>query len=647
MILPMKKICLVVQEKNQTEALHKLREIGVIHLERTNASSESLAIENEHKAKTEDAIGLIQTYKAPKKKKSSGQQGGRERRANPNDRRRGRRASDKMGIEELEPYSLDAVNAPVRPELTDYMMGMSKVCKEIEGRETVLTRERLRIAEWGDFDPHLVTEMADLGLPVFLYEFTPEAFTAIPRETRFIKISADKVAVRILALYSEIPGIAPFRLPEKSLAQIDAELAELKAKLEDTEERIRSLADRRPALEKEMTVIQSNIDFESARAEFGSVEETPDEYGLSYLKGYIPAEDLEALGAAAAENGWAYTAYEPGLEDDVPTKLKNNKFASLLSPVADFLGIVPGYRELDISGWFMMFFCIFFGMIFADGGYGMIMVIIALVGIYKTSKNGVPLALKMFLLLSIFSVAWGVLTCSWFGISAEYLPQFLKNMSLSYFSTVKGIEQIFVDQNLMLFCFSLAVIHLTIARIIRVIYAIRDKSLKVLSEIGSIGMIWGMFNVILFLMVSNELRSFPLLPVSVYLLAGGFLLNLLFGAYERSIGQSIVDGLKNFISVVLGVTGVFSDIMSYIRLWAVGLAGASISTTVNAMAGPILGSFLVFAGVILLVFGHGLNMIINVLSVLVHGVRLNILEFSSHVKLNWSGTAYKPFTVKR
>jgi len=137
------------------------------------------------------------------------------------------------------------------------------------------------------------------------------------------------------------------------------------------------------------------------------------------------------------------------------------------------------------------------------------------------------------------------------------------------------------------------------------------------------------------------------LPASVVLIGCGFFLNLVFGAYERNIGQSILDGLKNFISVVLGVTGVFSDIMSYIRLWAVGLAGASISTTVNTMAGPMLGSFLIFAGIILLVFGHGLNMIINVLSVLVHGVRLNILEFSGHVKLNWSGTAYRPFTVKR
>jgi len=86
--------------------------------------------------------------------------------------------------------------------------------------------------------------------------------------------------------------------------------------------------------------------------------------------------------------------------------------------------------------------------------------------------------------------------------------------------------------------------------------------------------------------------------------------------------------------------------MSYIRLWAVGLAGASIATTVNTMAGPMLGSFLVFAAIILLAAGHGLNLVLNVLSVLVHGVRLNTLEFSGHLGLTWSGTAYRPFAKK-
>ena len=95
----------------------------------------------------------------------------------------------------------------------------------------------------------------------------------------------------------------------------------------------------------------------------------------------------------------------------------------------------------------------------------------------------------------------------------------------------------------------------------------------------------------------------------------------------------------------MGVVNVFSDIVSYIRLWAVGLAGAAISNTVNQMAGPMWGKLsLLLTFVILLVFGHGLNMILNVLSVIVHGVRLNTLEFSSHLGMSWSGFKYEPFS---
>jgi V/A-type H+-transporting ATPase subunit I len=447
----------------------------------------------------------------------------------------------------------------------------------------------------------------------------------------------------LAVLGREIPGAAGFPLPEKSLSQIDYELKELKYKLGELEKRVKSFADRRTALAKEMAGIQGNIEFEAARAELVKVDDVPDDMTFSYLTGFVPSEDIPALKAAASENGWALMADDPGLDDDVPTKLKNNKLVELLYPLTGFLEVVPGYREVDISGWFLLFFTIFFGMIFGDAGYGLILFLIALFGIFKTAKNGVPGVLKMMTLLSISNILWGVLTCTWFGVPVERLPPFLKDISLSYISTAKGTDQAIVDQNLQLFCFSLALLQLTIAHLIGIVRTIRERTLKFFAEIGALAMLWGMFNVVLFLVVSNQTRAFPMLPISIYLLAGGFALTFIFASYEGSIGQSILSSVKNIISVVLGITNVFSDIMSYIRLWAVGLAGASIAATVNTMAGPMLGNFLVFVGIILLVFGHGLNLVLNVLSVLVHGVRLNTLEFSGHLGLTWSGTAYRPF----
>ena len=126
------------------------------------------------------------------------------------------------------------------------------------------------------------------------------------------------------------------------------------------------------------------------------------------------------------------------------------------------------------------------------------------------------------------------------------------------------------------------------------------------------------------------------------------MLNFIFSNYEGSVVKSILESLKNIISVFLGIVNVFSDIVSYIRLWAVALAGAAISGTVNAMAGPMFGKLtMMIFGVVLLVFGHGLNMILNLLSVIVHGVRLNTLEFSQHLGMTWSGVKYRPFSERK
>ena len=145
----------------------------------------------------------------------------------------------------------------------------------------------------------------------------------------------------------------------------------------------------------------------------------------------------------------------------------------------------------------------------------------------------------------------------------------------------------------------------------------------------------------------------PVGKIEISLIAIGFAMSFIFANYEGNIGQSILESCKNIISVVLGIVNVFSDIVSYIRLWAVGLAGSAISGTVNQLAsgiannpevGSIIAHALIFVAVIaLLAFGHGLNMILNVLSVIVHGVRLNTLEFCTHIGMSWSGVKYTPF----
>jgi V/A-type H+-transporting ATPase subunit I len=310
-------------------------------------------------------------------------------------------------------------------------------------------------------------------------------------------------------------------------------------------------------------------------------------------------------------------------------------------------------------------------MIFGDAAYGSILLLIALLSIAKTAKTGVPLVFKFLLLMSISNIIWGMLSGAWFGLEISQVPQILQNISLPFIANTSAepgwlasynagnfwiqsglvpaqssIEAMNngITTNLMLFCFTLALAQLGIAHIKGIFSNI--KSLKFLAEVGHLGMLIGMYFVVLSLVVFNTGFG-GILPWQLSSLFGGFALVFVFGNYEGSILKSLATSCANILTNVLGITNVFSDVMSYIRLWAVGLAGASIAGTVNDFAGPMLGNFIFFLfGVMLFAFGHVFNMALNALSVVVHGVRLNTLEFSSHVGLGWSGFAYKPFAKR-
>jgi len=648
MIVKMKKLCLMVQDKSRVAALRKLRAAGVVHLERRDAPLDANSNALRRKAKVEESIGLIQDYKVPKKKKEpvdpNDTRAGWERRQKPAGMHRGRRATDVFGTDVEAPYSLDAIRAPTRPYLPELMSGFGEEKKILKEQDFTLSREVSRLEGWGDFDPAVVDEISKC-IPIYLYEMSPDLFSKLGKDVQFIKVKSDKSIIRIVVFGEKIPGMNPFQLPEKCLSEYVKLMEENKKQLQEIDDKLKGYADRRPALNKEMLKVEYDLEFETAVAGMTKVEDIPEDLGLCWLTGYVPCSDVESVKNVASENGWAYSLADPSVADErVPTKLKNNKFVDLLKPITGFLEITPGYKEYDISPFFLLFFCVFFSMIYGDAGYGLILTSLAITGIILmvTKKKKIPLAFPMLLLLGTCNAVWGALTCSWFGMPVEDAPALFKEISLSYISTAKSTQDV-VNQNLQIFCFTLGLIHLSVAHIVNMF---RAKSLRILGEMGNVMMLIGMYNVVLMLIVSNETRTIGMWPFTIHLIAGGWVLNFLFGAYVTGMGQAIKSSLGNIMSVILGVVNIFSDIMSYIRLWAVGLAGAAIAGTVNVLAGPMLGSFLIFAGILLLIFGHGMNMVLNVLSVLVHGVRLNTLEFSGHVGLTWSGTAYKPFAEK-
>ena len=643
MIEPMKKVSVVLLNKEKEEALKALRKIGLVHLEKIDGASEKLTAFKEYSNNAMLTESILGEIKLPKAKKGS---------------------EPKLSDEKVI-------------ELCKEVVAKSERKKQLMEEISADTTELDRFAAWGDVSNEDLDFLAEKGIALKLYEINAEKYSLIDPDLETILVNNDKKTVRFLIVNGGegrpeklLPEAFEVPLPRISTKLLQKEILADEKELDQIQAFYVENAKYVPAISAYKKALESDIEFENINSGIGCDKEGS-ENDLAWLTGYVPVADMEDFKRCCSANEWALAYADPEDEDtEVPTKLKNNKLVSLIYPLTDFLGTVPGYHEFDISGWFLLFFTIFFAMIFGDGGYGALVAVLILFLMIKTKLSGkkIPAAFGLFLLVSLATVVWGAVTCTWFGIPADMLPEKLVNLSIPWISGAYEDSKWFVpwnndpsvyltkDQNLQIFCFSLALIQLCVAHIKAGIRNIADKKgLKVLGDLGSLLQLVGMFWVVLAMVVNGKvfpmlgyINDIPVGYIEVSLIAVGFAMSFVFANYEGSIGASVLESCKNIISVLLGVVNVFSDIVSYIRLWAVGLAGAAISNTVNTLAGPILGHAILFiAAIVLLVFGHGLNMILNVLSVIVNGVRLNTLEFCTHIGMSWSGGKYQPFADRK
>ena len=633
MIVPMKKVSLVILGDKKEEALIKLRRLGLVHVEISEGSGEKLV-------QLQEDINLIYSvlFTIGKKKK----------------------------------VKQKSVSAKEALEIAKEIAALDEEKKECQAQRVAYSGELERVKSWGEINPEELALLASKGYEFSFYEMPKPEYDELKDSVDTLPISLGKSSVRFLLPHKNVQEDTlssiksyQFELPELSTQQMRDEISKLEERIGEIDEKIAQSVCYVDSLKKAVEAVEKEVEFETYATGMGSDElsaQGSKSTTVAYFRGYIEAENIDKLCAAAAANSWGLLVEDPCEEDNVPTKLKNNKFVSLIYPLTDFLGTVPGYFEYDISAWFLMFILIFFGIIFGDGGYGLFICTIASLPIIKSLVQKKPVS-PTFLLVELFglsTILWGTLTCTWFGLSPEQIPVWLQKLSIPLISNVyadkiwypfwtNGEAGLTTAQNLQIFCFTLALIQLTVAHIKG---AVRSKgSVKILGDIGSILQLLGIYYVVLSFVVNAQVFSFDLVlagvevgKVAIGLIIAGFVLSFVFSNYQGNLLKSILASVTNIVSVLLGVVNVFSDIVSYIRLWAVGLAGAAISATVNELAGPLLGNFMfMILAIVLLVFGHGLNMILNILSVIVHGIRLNTLEFSSHLDMSWSGHKFKPF----
>ncbi len=636
MIVPMKKVSLIIMGDKKTDTLKKLRKLGLIHIEISEGSGEKLVELGGNISLLENGIFIV--------------------------------SEQAKKLTDMKSASVDEALSAAKK-----IISLTDERKVSLAEEMSLSAELEKYRAWGDIDPKEFAGLSEKGVDISLYELPASEFEKLGDSVKAVVFSRDKLSVRTLIIKSHseeekeiLRSLESYRveLPERSTDDIRRDMLASSVRIKEVGDELLSLAAYSDAMKDAIKAIQKDIRFETYATGMTDENLSSNEGKIlvSYFTGYTEAENVDTLKAAAKENSWGLLVEDPTEEDNVPTKLKNNKFVSLIYPLTDFLGTVPGYFEYDISAWFLGFILIFFGIIFGDGGYGLLITAVAAIPVVKSLISKKPVS-PLFLLVGMFglsTILWGALTCTWFGLSADLLPEWLQKLSIPVISNVyadkiwypfwtNGEAGLTTSQNLQIFCFSLALIQLTVAHVMG---AIRNRgSIKILGDIGSALQLIGIYYVVLSLVVNGAVfpfnltvGGFPVGITAIALVGIGFVMSFVFANYEGKIGASIIASLKDIVSVLLGVINVFSDIVSYIRLWAVGLAGAAISATVNDLVSPFLGNFLLMiVALVLLVFGHGLNMILNVLSVIVHGIRLNTLEFSSHLGMSWSGHKYEPF----
>ena len=614
MIVKMKKATLLCLESDKIQALEDLRELGVLHV---NAIRRSEANDYELLSKEIAATDRVASILGNYKPFGS--------------------ATALSGKETCHKASA----------LIDAELAATK-------RLDTLQRERDRIEPWGNFDPKTVETLKANGINVYLCMGAKSDMDSLPEGASVTLVSDVKGAAYFMVV-SQKPldplAIHAVAIPQTSLKALKFEIANAVEEIAARKADLSVLAANTQAIK----AYQQEL---AVKAEFLLHRDTMAVSGVvAYLQGYVPVPAADKLSADALEKGWGLILEDPTSEDMPPTLLQNPKWMKIISPLFEMVGISPGYREFDVTAFFLIFFTIFFGMIVADAGYALGFLTVAILARFVIKDPAMKTPLNLFTLLSCSAFVWGWLNGVIFGIPFEILEKASPKLfgypilcGIPLFSDPEhsefaqhighkfGITDMkeMPDKFTQWFCFFLAALHLSAARLFRTITEIRHNW-RAIGDLGWALILWANFFTAVNLIVFNG--SFPSFGIWLYVAA----IVLIFGSIDFHDAGHVMHA-------PFALIGSFVDVLSYIRLFAVGMSGFFIAKCFNSMGGmaydalpPSLAAIGLIFAIGVIAFGHFLNIALAFLGVLVHAIRLNALEFSNQMELQWTGVKYKPF----
>lgn len=599
----MSRISLIVARNEREDALNKLAETNLFHVGSLDNYNDSIAELHRHLTHAELMLRYI---------------------------------PEKIEIQEMSTTDLHLILTEIETTYT----------KRVELEKTIQDYDRLinNYDAWGDFSVKNIHYLADEGHMIRLYKVDSKTYKTLKNEAIIpLYLCAVHKGTYYIAMYSveedkfpsipyeEIPSLSPSEM-KSAIKQAQKEILELTLKLNQ-------LAGYRSQIQEYIDNLQETIMFERTSDAFTDDEE------LSILEGYIPTEDINSFREYARKHGWAFHAKDAltgdeATDSEIPTKIKPSFWGKFVQPMLDSFGFVPGYQEVDISGVMFFFFAIFFAMIIGDAGYGSIFLLISLGIMFKLKSAGKAISpfVPYISIMSLATIAWGILTDNWFGAQLSPHVPALQSLKSDFLAEDSGVQFL---------SFMLGFTHLVIAHVWSFARRIKHNPKSALVDIGQLMMLSALLFLIMDMIIGPDtlLGARPDWIVPVIII--GVVLVLLFGEQQPLINifKGFGNGLQfdKILATLLGAIGNFGDILSYIRLYAVGLAGFSIASSFNNLTAGLP----IWVAAVILLLAHTLNIMLSLLSVVVHALRLNSLEFSTHVGLSWAGNAYKPFTSKK
>ena len=611
MITKMKKLALLVYHKEYAAFLEKLREVGVVHIQ----ERESGAVEN---PEMEQKLSVAARYTRIVKR-----------------------------LEACAPESLEPAGNP--SAAAAIMDNVETLVADIEQHRTlqqVLDKDISTLQPWGNFDYSNVEKLQEAGYELkffvtsaksYMSEWESE-YNAIPvaeKQSRkyFVTITPQGAVVDIDA--------EPAKLPAASLAALESEFAAVNARIDEFENELANVAQSGLNTVKAAQE-QQKRDIEFAKVMLGGEKVSGDK--LVLLEGWVPEESVEALKSMLDGSGAFYELRAARRGDKVPVKLRNNAFTRMYEVLTKMYGM-PSGTDFDPTPIVAPFFSLFFAFCMGDAGYGLLLILLGFI-LKKKLSNSLAGMMNLVITLGVFTTVLGALLGTFFGMSLlEFtgIPQNIKDFIIAGDVELMGATY---DKQMIL-ALGIGVVHISIAMTVKAINSTVFYGFK--ESLSA----WGWWLVVVGGVIVGTLSFLSVIPAEIskwaFIAVGGlgalgiYVLNNL----RRNVFANIGAGLWDTYNMASGLLG---DILSYIRLFALGLAGGMLGATFNSLAMMVVegqeGIGAVFGWIgfgLIILIGHTLNIAMSCLSAFVHPLRLTFVEYFKNAGYDGKGEEYKPF----